>query len=468
MPWQLLVLSGNAEPARLQVDAPILIGRDPQCDLRLFDEACSRFHALIEPRPQGGLRLRDQGSRNGVWCQDQQVTDVAVQDDVVLRLGDTRVLVQDPHGEQARTALLSDQGTQLRLQPVPDGGGPGDAELARLAAALPTGEVSQRARHLVTGLLELLPRAEAAVVLRGSVLAGAVPTRLAVRLAQGAEPRVLSLGQDLVGQTVADAAVGSALALPLGDGHLVVTRGVELEPFTSADAERLSALQILAGHGFRLPAGTDDVGMVGVSELMQQLRARVRRLGAAPAPVLISGQSGSGKELIARALHACSARSDGPFVAVNCAALPESLFEAELFGHARGAFTGAEQARPGLIRAADGGSLFLDEIGEMPLALQAKLLRVIQDGMVQGVGEAQAQAVRVRFLAASNRDLHAAVAAGGFRDDLFYRLDVLRVQAPPLSQRREDIPALAQHILRQAAREHACIPPRLGPEALQV
>jgi len=196
------------------------------------------------------------------------------------------------------------------------------------------------------------------------------------------------------------------------------------------------------------PAGTLE-SLVGSSEPIARVRDLARRASAASGTVLITGETGTGKELVARAIHTGSARAKGPFVPLNCAAVTESLLENELFGHSRGAFTGAAGPRAGLIEHASGGTLFLDEIGTMPLALQAKLLRAVESGEVRRIGENEGRKVDVRFVAATNVDLKAAVDRGDFRSDLYYRLDVHRVHLPPLRERAGDVPGLVEHFLKQ-------------------
>jgi two-component system, NtrC family, response regulator HydG len=192
-------------------------------------------------------------------------------------------------------------------------------------------------------------------------------------------------------------------------------------------------------------------GMIGRGPLMQDLFALIRRLAPHVRIALISGETGTGKELVARALHRSGPRKDRRFITVNCSAVVESLFESELFGHVRGAFTGATDHKPGLFEAADGGMLFLDEVGELPLSVQAKLLRVLELGEVHRVGSLESRHVNVHVLAATNRDLRADVAAGRFRSDLYYRLNIVEVRLPPLRDRREDIPYLTAAFVRDAA-----------------
>ncbi len=190
-------------------------------------------------------------------------------------------------------------------------------------------------------------------------------------------------------------------------------------------------------------------GMVGDSRAMRELASTVRKVAGYPTTVLITGESGCGKELVSRSIHELSLRAQAPFIAVNCGAIPANLLESELFGHVRGAFTGAVRERAGLFEQADGGTLLLDELGELPRELQVKLLRVLQEKQVRRVGGSKDIEVDVRVIAATARDLEAEVAAGTFRDDLFYRLNVMRLHVPPLRERSEDVPALVAHFVER-------------------
>lgn len=208
--------------------------------------------------------------------------------------------------------------------------------------------------------------------------------------------------------------------------------------------------------------------IIGVSPEMAEVYHLMNSAAASPISVLLEGETGTGKEHIARAIHRMSARSDKPFLAVNCAALSEHLLESELFGHRRGAFTGADRDQPGFFRAASGGIMFLDEIGEMPLVMQPTLLRVLQDGEIISVGDTRPEKVNVRVFSATNRDLKAAVAAGRFRADLFYRLAAFPIRLPPLRARRRDIPLLAAHFLAAASQRQQKEIREFDPAALEM
>jgi DNA-binding NtrC family response regulator len=212
----------------------------------------------------------------------------------------------------------------------------------------------------------------------------------------------------------------------------------------------------------------DELALVGTSMPMMTLRALIERAAPSDVPILILGENGTGKELAARAVHELSPRRSHPFVKMNCAAVPAELVESELFGHEKGSFSGAVAQRHGRFEQADGGTLFLDEIGDMPAAMQAKLLRVLQDGLVTRVGGTGEIKVDVRLIAATNKDPETLIAAGTFREDLFYRISTVIVRVPPLRQRAEDIPALARHFVAAACRRNHWRPRRLSPEALDL
>lgn len=206
--------------------------------------------------------------------------------------------------------------------------------------------------------------------------------------------------------------------------------------------------------------------MIGRSESLNRVRALIEKVADADSTVLITGESGTGKELVARAIHFQSPRAEKNFLAINCGALPESLLESELFGHVKGSFTGAVADKKGLLTSAEGGTIFLDEVGEMPTPLQVKLLRALQEREVVRVGSNRPESFAARILAATNRDLEAEVAAGNFREDLFYRLNVIEIVLPPLRERASDIPLLARHFLAKTAREHGRVQKPISESAL--
>jgi two-component system, NtrC family, response regulator PilR len=256
-----------------------------------------------------------------------------------------------------------------------------------------------------------------------------------------------------------------------------LTKPVDLKQFRSVVAQAVRLGRDAAGAALTMaiepmgmpsiPLQTDLLGasnlsregeqaleaIVGSSEVMSQLRARITKVARSMAPVLVHGESGTGKELVARAIHACSHRSEGPFIAVNCSAIPEQLLEAEFFGARKGAYTGASADRVGFFQAAQGGTLFLDEVGDLPISMQAKLLRAIQERCVRPLGDTQELPVNVRIVSATHRDLPLAVAEQLFRQDLFYRLNVIDMLLPPLRQRREDLPELVKRLLARIAIE---------------
>jgi two-component system response regulator HydG len=245
------------------------------------------------------------------------------------------------------------------------------------------------------------------------------------------------------------------------------------KPFT--DTELLSAVQRILDKarlrklGDSAPNQSVPVhkGLIGTSEIMHKVFVAIGKASSTSATVLITGESGTGKELAARAIHYGSARSSAPFVPVNCGGIPETLLESELFGHVKGAFTGADESRAGFFHAADGGTIFLDEVSDMSLIMQVKLLRVLQDKEVCMVGSNRTRKVDVRILAATNKDLHSLVKKGLFREDLFYRLNVITIFIPPLRKRGDDILLLAHHFVHKFAAESGNSPPRFSNKALQ-
>ncbi|ABS28330.1 sigma-54 dependent transcriptional regulator [Anaeromyxobacter sp. Fw109-5] len=247
------------------------------------------------------------------------------------------------------------------------------------------------------------------------------------------------------------------LAKPFKEDELLLRVSKALEK-----RRLLGEVSLLAGE-FRKRYGLEHI--VGRSSAMRDVLDRVVRIAPTDATVLVSGESGTGKELVARAIHVASRRGDKPFVPVNCAAITETLLESELFGHAKGAFTGAVRARRGMFEEANGGTLFIDEIGETAPGFQAKLLRALQEGEIRRVGESTPVQVDVRVIAATNQDLRRAIAERRFREDLYYRLAVVPVRIPPLRERREDVPLLAAHFLQRYNRRTA-EGKTLAPEAL--
>lgn len=328
-----------------------------------------------------------------------------------------RILVVDDHLEMAR--LLSDQLTDLGYDPEVAGGGSEALERVRT-----------RPFDLVLTDLRM-EKVDGFDVLQG---------------VQSIDPALPVLLMTAFG------AIDSAIeAMRRGAFHYLT------KPFQLAEVrvavERALEARRLKEENRSLRASAERLGgtaLIGESAAMRSLSELLDRIAASSAPVLVRGESGSGKELVARGLHHRSARSERPFVAVNCTALPEQLLESELFGHLKGAFSGATSARRGLFVEADGGTLLLDEIGDMPSELQSKLLRVLQDGQVRPVGADAPRHVDVRVVAATHQDLEAKVKAGTFRADLYYRLNVVPIVVPPLRERPEDIPPLIAHFLSRA------------------
>ena len=261
-----------------------------------------------------------------------------------------------------------------------------------------------------------------------------------------------------------------------------LTKPVDLKQFRSVVASAVQETRNVSLAGLKsearpaLPGGAAPVPgkaadsaailrkLVGETPVMRAVKSRIVKVAGSMAPVLIRGESGTGKELVARAVHGCSHRANHPFVAVNCSAIPENLLEAEFFGARKGAYTGSTQDRLGYFQAARGGTLFLDEIGDLPLAMQSKLLRAVQERMVRSLGSPQEDMVDVRIVSATHQDLAAGVASGSFRQDLYYRLNVIDIMVPPLRERLDDLPALCEALLARICQESGLEIPVLSPE----
>ena len=458
------------------------LGRDPENSLVVTDRGVSRRHLALREQ-NGGWVVADLGSRHGTFVNCARVTEQRLRDGDTIQAGNLDLVFRD--------LPLPDPGVVYSVTAMPEPrprGGDQDGrrlqllfDVSRAIGAL--GDRDELLVRLLEGVLEVLG-AE-----RGVIVAGERGGR---RLARGDRADELVLGGPLLDamttrreSILVRAANGQppGMGTPLlsagrAGGYLYVSRAA---PFSSSELDYLTALGHLAGAALdqageqqRLRAVAEALtegqaaapSMLGDSEPMRKLRARLEKFAPADASVLIRGESGTGKELVARSLHVLSRRADQPFVAVNCAAIPEALIESELFGHEKGAFTGAARRRLGKFALAHRGTLFLDEIGDLSLAAQAKVLRAIEEGEIDPVGGEGPVAVDVRLVSATHKILEDEVAAGRFRADLFYRLNVAAVVVPPLRDRGDDVLLLAETFLaRAAARAGRPVPP-FSPQAL--
>jgi transcriptional regulator with GAF, ATPase, and Fis domain len=494
----------------------LAIGRHESNRLQLPDLAASRHHCVIEPEGEGGFRLRDLASRRGTFVNGVPVRERLLEEGDLVTIGRSLFVFQTgaEGGGKAPPAVALEDGTlettvllsledSLYARPPEVVGAQVAADrtgrTARdLQALLQIGKALQApnstaglARQLLELILAVVPAERAALLLadRGEPEPAAA---FALDRASGSsEPfpvsrtvlrRVLDektglLASDMLrpeglsgAESLQAARIRSLLAAPLvhlgqpfgilyldarapgarfDEGYLeLVTAAAGMAAPALATARKIEWLE---EENRRLATGF-DADMVGESPRMREVYRLLRRAAVTDSTVLLRGESGTGKELAARALHRASPRADRPFVAVNCATLSETLLESELFGHERGAFTGAVARKTGRVEVADSGTLFLDEVGEIPLSLQAKLLRFLQEREFERLGSTRTIRVDVRVVAATNRDLEKMIREGTFREDLYYRLNVIALHLPALRERREDIPLLASHFAALTSR----------------
>ena len=481
-------LKGTVWPTK---DGPLFLGRDASNHVEVSDRAVSRKHCSISEVSIGVFEVADLDSHNGTSVNGTKVSRRAIDHGDRIRIGNSEyVFLIGPDDGGALTSslpgskLADDVLLTVRLDPS---GLPADASwvggMARDLSAFfrianvinSTHDVETMQRELLVLISEVIPAAQGAIILQSN--RGDDPRPPCTWNRRGLPQQEMRIRQELVQQAIWErcAVFSAASADSNGNQHVLCvpltaverTLGViylsapgsspafqeEYAYFLSAVSriaavtlENLSKLASLRAENRRLRGDAQaNHSLIGESRAMGRVHAFIARVAQGDSTVLIRGESGTGKELVARAIHANGPRADKPFVAINCAAIPEALLESELFGHEKGAFTGAFGVRKGKFEAAEDGTLFLDEIGEMAPLLQSKLLRVLQQREFERLGGNRLLSFNARVLAATNKKLELAIKTGEFRQDLYYRLNVVSVALPPLRERREDIPVLALH-----------------------
>ncbi len=509
MPRLKIVKGGDAGKS---IDLPreLVVGRDNGNDLKLQDATCSRHHARIATL-DGRAVLTDLGSNNGTFVNGQKVREQLLQDGDQILIGRTLIAFEaGASTDRAMTVCVRDldaASVEVRTSvaaeaPEPD---PGLHlkrlyEIARLAGS--TLDARALLEGLAAALLEaleadtavgLLEDGSEPVVRRRGERAGQVVVSRAIleRARANREALLVSCVPQDAGlkgrRSLVEEGVRSVVCAPItrGGRPLGVLYADARRPgreFGPGDLELLRAAAQLAASSLDNArayerardraadleaSGGGARRVIAADPKMIEVLALVDRVAAADSTVLLLGESGTGKEVLARAIHERSARPGGPFVALNCAAIVETLLESELFGYEKGAFTGAHRARPGKFEAAEGGTLFLDEIGELSPGFQAKLLRVLEDRTFFRVGGTVPIRVDVRVVAATNRDLQKAIRDSAFREDLYYRLAVVTIVIPPLRERRDDLPLLAHHFLESVRRRTKKSVRAISQEALE-
>ncbi len=489
----LLALFGPKRGVRLELEEALTVGRSSACGLQLLDEKVSREHCRFRVA-NGPVTVEDLGSQNGTFVNGERLSEartlgpgdeIAVGDSLFVLDGEIDVAAAR-FGEATLVVAPSPAPSLASVDSagaVPDGSVEAIRSLTESLAAAADLETAARAMLQAVDLALRPDRAfvlrwdaarrsatplvgksdGAAVSVSRTVLERAAAERRALAVEDAVEDRSLKeaksvvrhkLRSVIVAPIVARGAKGSGDAV---EGFLHADR--QQPRYGAAEAALLGAFAAVAalrglepGEAGRGPARIRPAAgarPVGESAAMREILRAAAAAAAVPSTVLVTGESGTGKEEIARFVHESGARAGRPVVAVNCGALPESLAHSELFGHERGAFTGANGPREGLVEASDGGTLFLDEVGELSASAQVKLLRVLQERAFYRVGSAVPRRVDLRVIAATHRDLEKAIAGGTFREDLYYRINVLRLHLPPLRDRLEDLPVLARALLER-------------------
>jgi Nif-specific regulatory protein len=519
---RLVAISGPCEGQTFEVlDSPFVLGRQSGCDLQLNNIEVSRRHCEIVRGEDGSFILRDLGSRHGTIVNGRRASETTLVHSDLVTLGTNALLFllddsASRHLSSEETDSMPALGLSLErkltetlhLDPARvDAALPAQARLARelhtllrMATALQEHrQVAPLAASLLDASLEAMPTAEKGAVLlqepgleqpisiaeRGEGIPQINRAMLNQVLHKGlaiCRPHVaLDQGLDATGGT---SEVGSMVAAPLvdstGEPFGMIYLLQRSQEFAKHHLELLTAIAGVASLAFQnvlhlrwLESENrrlqDEVAvrhdMIGESSAMQAVFDLVARAARADSTILIQGESCTGKELVARAIHRTSPRHDGPFIAVNCATLQENLLESELFGHEKGSFTGALARKTGKVESAHRGTLFLDEVAEIPVGLQAKLLRTLQEREVERVGGNRPIPVDIRVVVATHRNLEQAVLDGAFREDLYFRLKVITCKLPPLRERREDIPLLARYFARHHGEKLGVAEVGIAPEA---
>jgi transcriptional regulator with GAF, ATPase, and Fis domain len=478
-------------------DGALFLGRDPSNHVEVRDAAVSRKHCSVSEIASGAFELADLDSHNGTSVNGTKVSRTAIQHGDRIRIGSSEyVFLTGPDDEAALGSSPSGDHAssgEFKTMPLGRSGQPADASgLGRMARDLSaffkianvinsTRDVQAMQRELLVLISEVIPAAQGAIVLqpnrndeprppctwnrkglpqqemliREELVQRATWERCAVFTTDPAEAASLEralcvplLGVERILGVIYLSSPGSSPAFSEEQAYFLSS----VSRIAAVTLENLSKLDSLQAENQRLRGDVSTANtIIGDSRPMLRVGEFIARVAKGDSTVLIRGESGTGKELVARAIHANGLRPDKPFVAINCAAIPEALLESELFGHEKGAFTGATAVRKGKLEAAEDGTLFLDEIGEMAPLLQSKLLRVLQQREFERLGGNRLLPFNARIVAATNKNLEQAIKTGEFRQDLYYRLNVVSVASPPLREHRDDIPLLALHFANKYA-----------------